>query len=162
MFRLQNLVGRKKIAKALKARSLEAVNQEEITEKLKVCGSALLYGSQMEATRIVKSITEGSEDLIAFVGCPELQDGHRQIAIMGPIGKSSPENVESLGFMPDLIVARCKTLKEAAGLLEWTVFGPRLLCIANLGKSDHRIWNLTEGFELIGFCGNEDASVCYR
>jgi hypothetical protein len=123
--------------------------------------SDLLYGDIEEQRKLVLGLTRGSDLLIAMVNCEELQEGHRQVAVRGSLGEGTYENVIELGFVPDLIVARCATLDEAKALVDWTVLGSQLICMVAPKGSDHKRWSATDRFSLQVFCGN-DAFVLSR
>ena len=140
-------------------RGSEVVEGDAAVGRLRDCPSALLYGSASDAGNLVGRLIRGSDDLIALVNCEWLQGGHRQIAVNRALGDSSYENIERLGFLPDLIVARCGSLDEAAGLLQWQELGPRLICILEPGRRDHVNWAAAGGFRLQLFCGADGALV---
>jgi hypothetical protein len=144
-----------------RARKLEVVDGEVILQELKVCHSALVYGNAIEAKRLVQKLIGSSDDLIALVGCEGLQEGHRQIAMKG-LGESSCENIERLGFVPDLIVAKCKSLREACELVKWTDLGTRLICLVDPRRSEHNDWVITKGFELQAFCCDDGSVIVDR
>jgi hypothetical protein len=142
--------------------TLEAANSDSLPKLLENESSVLLYGSMEEQKRLVSRVIGGSDLLVAIVNCEQLQEGHRQIAINGNIGPSTYENIVKLGFVPDLIVARCKTIEEAAALVEWTVIGSQLICMIAPRESDHWRWNSLDAFQLQVYCGDTDTFVLNR
>jgi hypothetical protein len=123
----------------------------------------LLYGKGGEPEKLVLRLISGSDKLVALVNCEELQEGHRQIAVNRPLGRSTPESVEGLGFLPDLIVARCCASEQAAGLVEWTELGPKLICMfAPRAASEHGRWSALDGFGLQVFCGDDGTFLAHR
>lgn len=141
---------------------LEVIDPGSLPGVMENEAAVLLYGDRKAAEGVVEKVIRGSDLLVALVNCEELQEGHRQIAVNRPLGKSTYENIVELGFLPDLIVARCRTLGEAVGLIEWTVLGPRLICVVEPKGSDHGRWGTAEAFGLQVFCGSDGAFVTGR
>lgn len=122
-----------------------------LTEELGACKSILLYGDEKETLDAAGHLIKDSDGLIALVGCGKLAFGHRQVSMEG-IGDPNPHQVEKLGFVPDLVVAKCKGLKDACRLLEWTVLGSRLICMIAPKSGEHGSWSIAKAFELQAFC----------
>ena len=137
----------------------EVADESALPKILEKEGRVLLYGSMPEAYGLVGRLIGGSDMLIALVNCEELQEGHRQIAVNGQLGGGSYENVERLGFLPDLIVARCGSLREASGLLEWGVLGSRIICIVEPKEQEHKSWGVIREFKSQLFCGADGSIV---
>ncbi len=141
---------------------LEAIDGEALPKAFEGEGRVLLYGSMQEAYRAVEKVIRGSDRLVALVGCGELMEGHRQIAVNGPLGRSTYESIQGLGFLPDLIVARCGSIGEAAGLAEWAELGSQLICMVEPRGSDHDRWDSAGAFGLQVFCGGDGVLLAGR
>lgn len=142
---------------------LEAARADELCGMIEREAAVLLYGEGGEPEKLVLRLISGSDRLVALVNCEELQEGHRQIAVNRPLGRSTTESVEGLGFLPDLIVARCRASEQAAGLVEWTELGPKLICMFAPGAGrEHGRWSALDGFGLQVFCGNDGTFLAQR
>lgn len=142
--------------------SCEAANLADLPKLLEKEPQVLLYGDIEEQKKLVLGITGGSDLLVAMVDCGDLQEGHRQIAVNGRLGDIGYENVAGLGFVPDLIVAKCENLKEAKALVDWTILGSQLICMIASSSSNHKQWNTMDDFRLQVFCGSGEAFVVNR
>lgn len=131
----------------------EVLDREALIRMLEGEECALLYGDMAEQERLVDGLIRGSDKLVALVGCEKLQEGHRQIAVRGRLGRADYENIVGLGFLPDLIVARCTTIDEAAALTEWMELGPKLICMVEPKTSEHIRWGRLDQFGFQLFCG---------
>ncbi|MDE1865128.1 MAG: hypothetical protein KGH94_00610 [Candidatus Micrarchaeota archaeon] len=134
------------------------MHESEVRDGLEKWGNVLLYGSGYGAQMLMKRLTEGSDDITAIVNSEELQCRHRQIA-MDRLGEATYENIKRLGFVPDLIVARCRDLSEASGLLAWTKLGSRLICMVQPDWFGHRSWGIVDGFDIQAFCSGDGAAI---
>ncbi len=142
-------------------RRIEAMEGEEAPSKMGACPSCLIYGSRVGAKRLAGMLAKEPGIIVALVGCDELQEGHMQVALKR-LGECTYEGMDRIGFVPDLIIARCGSIGEARELLGWTVLGCRLVCMVSPTPGDHRNWGAAKGFELQAFCGADGSVVVER
>lgn len=154
--------GRKQVAIGRAEPKFEVMDAESLSKILEKEAAVLLYGSLEEQKKTVLGFISSSNDLIAIVNCRDLQSGHRQIAVNRPLGESSYKNIAEMGFLPDLIIARCADVREAISLIEWTVLGPKLICMVEPKAEEHKRWSSLGQFSLQVFCGADGTFVIGR
>jgi hypothetical protein len=67
-----------------------------------------------------------------------------------------------MGFVPDIIVIKCGSLREAAGAVEWTVLGPQLICMTEPKTAEHASWDVASAFEMQVFCDDGESFLVNR